>query len=52
MPYFTGGGTWATSDVTKVIDITNVDSGYIKIYGSSSNNTAMLSIDIDKILLE
>lgn len=48
----TGGGAWSTSDVTKVIDITSVDSGYIKIYGSSSNSTASLRIDIDKILLE
>lgn len=48
----TGGGAWSTSDVTKVIDITSVDSGYIKIYGSSSNSTAMLKLDIDKILLE
>lgn len=48
----TGGGAWSTSDVTKVIDITSVDSGYIKIYGSSSNSTAALNIDIDKILLE
>ena len=48
----TGGGAWSTSDVTKVIDITSVDSGYIKIYGSSSNSTASLHIDIDKILLE
>lgn len=48
----TGGGAWSTSDVTKVIDITSVDSGYIKIYGKSSNSTAMLQLDIDKILLE
>ena len=48
----TGGGAWSTSDVTKVIDITSVDSGYIKIYGSSSNSSALLRIDIDKILLE
>ena len=48
----TGGGIWYTTDVTKVIDITSVDSGYIKIYGKSSNGSAMLKIDIDKILLE
>lgn len=48
----TGSGAWSTSDVTKVIDITSVDSGYIKIYGKSSNSSAMLQLDIDKILLE
>ena len=48
----TGGGAWSTSDVTKVIDITSVDSGYIKIYCSSSNSTASIHIKIDKILLE
>ena len=48
----TGAGAYATTNVTKVIDITNVDSGYIKIYGSSSNSSAQLRLDIDKILLE
>ena len=48
----TGGGVWETRNVTKVVDITSVDSGYIKIYGSSSNSTASLELQIDKILLE
>ena len=48
----TGAGAYETTNVTKVIDITNVDSGYIKIYGSSSNGSAQLRLDIDKILLE